>query len=74
MASEIAGGFATAWTRHDMDALGRLFHDDAACVNVVGAHMRGRESIQGGHGVVHAGIYGNSLLGVEVEDAREIPA
>lgn len=74
VASEMAGGFATAWNRHDMEALGRLFHDDAAFVNIVGVHMRGRESIQGGHGVAHAGAYRNSSLEAEVEDAREIRA
>jgi uncharacterized protein (TIGR02246 family) len=72
VASEIAGGFATAWNRHDMEALGRLFHGDAGFVNIVGVHMRGRESIQAGHGAVHAGAYRNSSLGAEVEDAREI--
>jgi uncharacterized protein (TIGR02246 family) len=72
VADEIAGGFAAAWNKHDMEALGRLFHDDADFVNVVGTHMRGREAIQRQHGVVHAGPFRNSTLKVSVEDAREI--
>lgn len=29
VAGEIGDGFAMAWNRHDMQALGRLFYDDA---------------------------------------------
>lgn len=71
-ASEVADGFAAAWSRHDMEALGRLFHDDADFVNVVGLQMRGRESIQDHHGIIHAGAYRNSTLRVAVEDARKL--
>jgi uncharacterized protein (TIGR02246 family) len=71
-ASEVADSFAAAWNRHDMVALGRLFHDDADFVNVVGLQMRGRESIQDHHGTIHAGAYRNSTLRVAVEDARKL--
>jgi uncharacterized protein (TIGR02246 family) len=69
---DLAAGFAGAWNQHDMVALGQLFHDDAAFVNVVGTYMRGRQEIQQGHGVAHAGFYRNSALRVGVEDAREV--
>lgn len=72
VAIEVADGFARAWNQHDMEALGRLFHDDADFVNVVGLEMRGRESIQRNHAVVHAGAYANSTLRVAVDDSREI--
>jgi uncharacterized protein (TIGR02246 family) len=72
VAGEIAGGFAAAWNKHDMTALGRLFHDDTDFVNVIGTHMRGRESIERQHGVAHAGPFRNSTLKDSVEDAREI--
>jgi uncharacterized protein (TIGR02246 family) len=71
-ASEVADGFAAAWNRHDMEALGRLFHDDADFVNVVGLQMRGRESIQDHHGIIHADAYRNSTLRVAVEGARKL--
>jgi hypothetical protein len=35
IASELAAGLASAWNQHDMDALARLFHEDAAFVNVL---------------------------------------
>jgi uncharacterized protein (TIGR02246 family) len=72
LAGEVADGFAEAWNRHDMAALGQLFHDDADFVNVVGLQMRGRESIQHHHGAIHASAYKNSTLRVVVEDARGI--
>lgn len=72
VAAEIGDGFAMAWNQHDMEALGRLFYDDADFVNVVGVHMHGREAIEGGHGAAHAGPYRNSTLRVTVDDAREI--
>jgi uncharacterized protein (TIGR02246 family) len=71
-ASEVADGFAAAWNLHDMEALGRLFHDDADFVNVVGLQMRGRESIQDHHAIIHASAYRNSTLRVAVEDARKL--
>lgn len=72
VADAVGDGFADAWNRHDMEALGRLFWDDAAFVNVVGMHMRGRESIQHHHGVGHSGPFRASTLRVAVEDARQI--
>jgi len=36
LAGEVADGFAGAWNRHDMEAFGQLFHEDADFVNVVG--------------------------------------
>jgi uncharacterized protein (TIGR02246 family) len=69
---ELAAGFASAWNQHNMAALGELFHDNAAFVNVVGTYMRGRQEIQQSHGAAHAGFYRNSALRVEVEDAREV--
>jgi uncharacterized protein (TIGR02246 family) len=72
VATEIADGFARAWNRHDMEELGKLFHDDADFVNVVGVKLTGRESIKSHHAIGHAGPFANSTLQVAVDDAREI--
>ena len=72
VAGEIASGFDGAWNEHDMSALGQAFHHDATFVNVIGTCMRGREDIERGHGVAHAGPYRNSALRTEVLDARQI--
>jgi uncharacterized protein (TIGR02246 family) len=72
VATQIAAHFAGAWNRHDMEEFGRLFHEDAAFVNVVGVYMHGRAEIQQRHSVVHAGPYRDSRLFLEVEDVREL--
>jgi uncharacterized protein (TIGR02246 family) len=72
VASEIVSGFAGGWNKHDMSALGAVFHDDASFVNVIGTYMRGRADIERNHGFAHAGPYRNSTLGMEVLDARQV--
>ena len=71
IAGELAAGFASAWNQHDMDALARLFHEDAAFVNVRGTYLRGRAEIRQQHAAVHAGPYKDSILRAEIVDARE---
>ncbi len=72
VAAELAARFASAWNRHDMGELASLFDDDASFVNVAGMRMRGREAIRQAHASVHAGIYRDSHVLVEVDDAREL--
>ena len=54
-----------------MDALARLFHEDAVFVNVLGTYVRGREEIRRQHAAVHAGPYKGSILRAEIVAARE---
>jgi ketosteroid isomerase-like protein len=49
-------GFPEAWNRHDMDAFGALFAEDADFVNVTGTHWKGREAIQMNHAFTHGAI------------------
>jgi uncharacterized protein (TIGR02246 family) len=49
-------GFVTAWNQHDMEALGKLFAEDADFVNVAGVRWKGRESIQRNHAWAHGTI------------------
>ena len=72
VAGRIASGFVDSWNRHDMTSLVALFHDNAAFVNVVGVHMRGRDEIEHHHTVAHAGPFQSSTLNLDVEDASEI--
>jgi uncharacterized protein (TIGR02246 family) len=48
--------FAEAWNRHDMDAFGALFAQDADFVNVTGQLWRGRKEIQRRHANTHSAI------------------
>ena len=60
----ILHGFEEAWNRHDMDAFGRLFADDADFVNVRGTRWIGRPAIQEAHTASHAAQFKNSRLRV----------
>jgi ketosteroid isomerase-like protein len=57
---KVVNGFAEAWNRHDTNAREALFTPDADFVNVVGAHWKGRESIQLNHGFLHGAIPADS--------------
>lgn len=70
IAGELATGFADAWNQHDMDALARVFHEDAGFVTVRGTYVRGREEIRRQQAAEHAGPYADSILRAEVVDAR----
>jgi uncharacterized protein (TIGR02246 family) len=70
----ITGRFQDAWNRHDMQAFGRLFHDDATFVNRFASYWRGVEAIVAGHTGIHAGIYRDSTLAVDVPDVDTLGA
>jgi|GEM_PF-672453 hypothetical protein len=62
-------GFATTWNRHDFDAFGKLFAQDADFVNVAGVLWTGRQSIQAQHAYSHGVIPADSP-GFSEEDRR----
>jgi uncharacterized protein (TIGR02246 family) len=56
----VVASFATTWNRHDMDAFGKLFAQDADFVNVQGHLSTGRQSIQAQHAYSHGVIPADS--------------
>lgn len=64
--------FAAAWNRHDMQALGALFHADATFVNRFGHYVRGVDAIVDLHRPLHDTIYRDSTLENELIDAVPI--
>lgn len=48
--------FAEAWNRHDMEAFGALFAEDADFVNVTGQLWKGRKEIQRRHAYTHGAL------------------
>ena len=52
----VVNEFPDAWNRHDTDALGALFAEDADFVNVTGTYWKGRESIQLNHAFTHGAV------------------
>jgi uncharacterized protein (TIGR02246 family) len=49
-------GYAEAWNRHDMDALGALFASNGDFVNVTGDWWKGRQQIQANIAFLHATV------------------
>jgi len=72
VAGELTADFAAAWNQHDMQALGSLFHEDAAFVNVAGAYMHGRQEIERVHAAAHAGPFRHSTLIAWPDDAHSL--
>ncbi|WJI80824.1 MULTISPECIES: SgcJ/EcaC family oxidoreductase [unclassified Mesorhizobium] len=72
--TQLVKGFDTAWNRHDMQAFGTLFADDAEFVNVVGMWWRGRNAIQAAHAHTHATFLKNSVLVWDIASLRFLGA
>ena len=66
--AEITTRFQHAWNTHDMDAFGQLFHPDATFVNRFATYWRGVDQIVAGHAGIHASIYRDSILTIDVPD------
>ena len=66
--AEIARLFEVAWNDHDMEAFGRLFHEDATFVNRIGQYWRGRERVVAEHAAIHATIYKDTTISNRVQD------
>ena len=66
--AEITMRFQAAWNTHDMEAFGRLFHPDATFVNRFATYWRGVAQIVAGHAGIHASIYCDSTLAIDVPD------
>jgi len=64
--------FEVAWNAHDMEAFGRLFHNDASFVNRFGTYWRGVEAIMAGHRYIHETVYRDSTLKIDSPDVDSI--
>src|SRR5438477_12966861 len=64
--------FQAAWNTHDMEALKKLFHEDATFVNRFGHYVRGVEAIVALHAPIHETIYRDSSLENELIDVIPI--
>src|SRR3546814_20146135 len=56
----------------DMEAFGRLFHPDATFVNRFATYWRGIDQIVAGRTGIHASIYRDSTLTIDVPDVDPI--
>ena len=72
IAQSLSAGFEASWNAHDMDAFGRIFHDDASFVNRYGMLWIGRTAIREGHRYIHEGVYRDTTVANEVVRADPI--
>ncbi|MFI5527688.1 SgcJ/EcaC family oxidoreductase [Kitasatospora sp. NPDC051853] len=68
--TEVLARLADAWARHDADAYGAEFTEDAGYVTYVGTHYRGRSDIVASHRVLFAGFLKGTRLADELLDVR----
>jgi len=64
----IVTSWEEAWNRHDMHALGNLFHEDGVWVLWTGHVWKGRAAIAEGHAAVHKTYFRNSIQRERLEE------
>ena len=68
----ILQGFVVAWDKHDMNAMSKLFSEDADFVVVTAQHLRGRPEIFRYHDDLHKGLFQDSQRKARWDDLRFI--
>ena len=69
---KVVAGYEEAWNAHDMEALAKLFREDAEWVNKVGMHWRGRDEIMTAHTAFHRTIFKNHKYRTDAVETRSI--
>src|SRR5580704_17987674 len=65
-------GFEGAWNTHDMEAIAKLFREDAEFVNVVGKHWHGRDAIVAAHAAFHETVFKNHRIKIDAVETRSL--
>jgi uncharacterized protein (TIGR02246 family) len=63
-------GLVSAWERHDADAYGELFTEDATYITYIGTCYRGRRDIVDSHRALFGGFLKGTRLADEILDIR----
>lgn len=66
----VIAALVDAWRRHDADAYGAQFTEDATYVTFVGTHYQGRRDIVDSHRTLFAGFLKGTRLADEILDIR----
>ncbi|MDG3008086.1 SgcJ/EcaC family oxidoreductase [Paludisphaera mucosa] len=69
---KVVAGFTEAWNAHDMEALAKLFRDDAEWVNIVGMHWHGRDEIMAATTAFHQTIFKDNSHQLDAVETRYI--
>ncbi|MFC9660605.1 SgcJ/EcaC family oxidoreductase [Nocardia sp. NPDC127606] len=68
--TEVIAGLVDAWRRHDADAYGAAFTEDATYITFVGTYYRGRGDIIESHRTLFAKYLKGTRLADEILDVR----
>ena len=66
----VLDALAEAWDRHDADAFGAQFSDDASYITFLGTEYRGRADIERSHAALFAGPLKRTRLAGEITEIR----
>jgi uncharacterized protein (TIGR02246 family) len=65
-------GIEAAWNAHDMDAYGKLLHEDVQWINVVGMHWHGHKEVMAAHIAFHKTTFKNHSLKTDRVEVRSL--
>ncbi|MFF7748674.1 SgcJ/EcaC family oxidoreductase [Streptomyces sp. NPDC007971] len=68
--TSVLNDLVTAWERHDADAYGELFTEDATYITYVGTYYQGRRDIVSSHRTLFGGFLKGTRLADEVLGIR----
>ena len=68
----VVAEYGTAWNRHDMGAMAKLFTDDAHWVNIVGWHWPGKAAVVTGHETIHRTFFQKTDIELADVEVRAI--
>ncbi|GMW03422.1 MAG: hypothetical protein AMXMBFR84_45560 [Candidatus Hydrogenedentota bacterium] len=71
-ARAVVMGIEQTWNSHDMDAMGKLFREDAEWINIVGMHWVGRDAIMVAHTAFHKTSFKNCNMKTDSIELRSI--
>jgi uncharacterized protein (TIGR02246 family) len=69
---KVIADYEVAWNAHDMKAIGKLFREDAECINIVGMHWHGRDAIVTAHTAYHETMFKNHRIKTDAVEVRSL--
>lgn len=68
----VVAEYGAAWNRHDMEAMAKLFTDDAHWINIVGWHWPGKAAVIAGHEAIHRAFFQETDIEITDVEIRAI--
>jgi uncharacterized protein (TIGR02246 family) len=68
----VVAEYGATWNRHDMEAMEKLFTDDAHWVTIVGWHWPGKRDVVAGHEAIHRTFFQETDIALADVEVRAI--